>query len=268
MSFLNPEAPLQQHYADVDGLSICWRVAIPGPEASAIVLVHGIGVSGRYMVPLAKALAGQYRVFVPDMPGYGSSAKPDHVLEVPELAQFLDHWLDAVDLERAVFLGNSFGCQVIAELALRYPHRIERAILLGPTSDRTIRSVLQHIWRFICDAPNERPSLSIVLAQDYLRAGPRRFTRNLQMVLADHIETKLPHMHMPTLVIRGSRDPLISQIWAEEVASLLPCAQLATLPRAGHVPNYSDPIGLVRLIDPFLNASPSDLSYQKPMAAG
>ncbi|HEY9764468.1 MAG TPA: alpha/beta hydrolase [Trichocoleus sp.] len=268
MSFLNPEAPLRRHYTEVDGLSICSRVATPGPDALAIVLVHGLGVSGRYLVPLAKALAAQYRVFVPDMPGYGSSDRPDHVLEVPELAQFLDHWLDTVGLEQAVFLGNSFGCQVIAELALRYPHRIDRAILLGPTSDRTIRSVSQHLWRFFCDAPNERLSLSIVLAQEYLRAGMGRFIRNFQMVLDDHIETKLPHMQMPTLVVRGSRDPLVSQLWVEEVTNLLPYGQLAVLPKAGHVPNYSDPAGLARLIDPFLKASPLTLSCQKSSAPG
>lgn len=257
---IGSEAPLQRHYTKVDGLSICVRTAIPAPEAPAIVLVHGLGVSGRYMVPLAKALAARYQVFVPDMPGYGRSDKPDHVLEVPELAQFLDHWLDAVGLEHAVFFGNSFGCQVIAELAVRYPHRVERAILLGPTSDRTIRTVPQHVWRFLLDAPNERPSLAIVLLQDYLRAGPWRFARNLQMVLADHIEAKLPHMQMPTLVIRGSRDPLVSQHWSEEVVSLLPRGQLAVLPKAGHVPNYSDPSGLVSLIAPFLMDSPSTLN--------
>lgn len=84
------------------------------PGAPAIVLVHGSGLSGQYMIPTARELTPDFRIFVPDMPGYGDSDDPGKVLNVPQLADWLVAWMPAMGLERASFLGNSFGCQVIA----------------------------------------------------------------------------------------------------------------------------------------------------------
>jgi 2-hydroxy-6-oxonona-2,4-dienedioate hydrolase len=246
------KASLQQRQVIVDGLSIFMRVGgeqFPGPT---LVLVHGLGVSSRYMVPLAEVLATQYPVVAPDLPGYGGSDEPGPVLGVRELADFLSRWMDIIGLEHAVFLGNSFGCQIIAELALRHPQRVGKVILLGPTTDRHSRTFPQQLWRFICDAPNERPSLAWVLLREYLRSGPRRMVRNIQMTLADPLEQKLPQMQLPILIIRGERDPMVSQLWAEELAGLSPQGQLVVLPGAGHVPNYSHPAALMRAIEPFL----------------
>lgn len=79
------------------------------------------------------------------------------MLDLPELADVLCQWMDAVRIERATMLGNSFGCQIIAELAMRHPKRLERAILQGPTVDRHARTLSQQLWRFLLDAPFEDP---------------------------------------------------------------------------------------------------------------
>jgi pimeloyl-ACP methyl ester carboxylesterase len=89
------------------------------------VLVHGLGLSGRYMLPLAACLADAYRVFLPDLPGFGDSSHPHEVLDVGGLADALAAWLDAMDLPRVALLGNSFGCQIIVDLAARHPDRLD-----------------------------------------------------------------------------------------------------------------------------------------------
>src|ERR1051326_8597469 len=90
-----------------------FSVAPVPPEAPPIVLVHGLSVSSAYMVPTAERLASYHPIYVPDLPGYGKSTKPSRVLSVPELSEVLVAWMRAVELERAVFLGNSLGCQII-----------------------------------------------------------------------------------------------------------------------------------------------------------
>jgi pimeloyl-ACP methyl ester carboxylesterase len=70
-------------------------------KAKAVVLVHGLGLSSTYLMPTAKALAPYYRVFVPDLPGFGRSGKPSHVADVPELADDLAAWMRAIKLDRA-----------------------------------------------------------------------------------------------------------------------------------------------------------------------
>ena len=72
----------------------------PGSGRSApVVLVHGQVISSRYMVPTAELLAPEFRVFAPDLPGFGLSGKPKRVLTVPELADALTGWMKANVLE-------------------------------------------------------------------------------------------------------------------------------------------------------------------------
>jgi 2-hydroxy-6-oxonona-2,4-dienedioate hydrolase len=96
-----------------------------------VVLVHGLIVSGRYMVPTAELLAAHYRVFVPDLPSFGKSEKPPRTLDVAGLSDSLAAWMGEVGLIRAALVGNPFGCQIIVELAVRHPERVERAVLQG-----------------------------------------------------------------------------------------------------------------------------------------
>jgi pimeloyl-ACP methyl ester carboxylesterase len=66
-----------------------------------------------------RRLAPAFRVWAPDLPGFGDSDRPRRALDLAELADALAGWMDAVDLPRAALLGNSLGCQVIGHLANR-----------------------------------------------------------------------------------------------------------------------------------------------------
>lgn len=81
-----------------------------------MVLVHGLVVSSRYMVPTLERLAPYHRVYAPDLPGFGKSDKPPRVLNVAELSDSLVAWMEKIGLKSAALVGNSFGCQIIADL--------------------------------------------------------------------------------------------------------------------------------------------------------
>ncbi|MEJ7710157.1 MAG: alpha/beta hydrolase [Pyrinomonadaceae bacterium] len=89
--------------------------------APAVVLVSGLGMSSRYIILTADLLAKEVRVFAPELPGFGLSEKPRQPLNVQQLSRSLNLWMSEVGLNRAVFVGNSFGCQVISQLALTSP---------------------------------------------------------------------------------------------------------------------------------------------------
>src|SRR3712207_4974854 len=121
-------AGLESAWTEVGGLRMHARLSTrTSPEgAPPIILVHGLGVASRSMVPLAEALAPSYRVLAPDLPGFGESEKPPRVLDLAELTDYLVAWTRACGLERAVFLGNSVGCQLVVRLAVRHPDLVER----------------------------------------------------------------------------------------------------------------------------------------------
>lgn len=242
-----------------NGFSMYTRISRNPPSypAPAIVLVHGLAVSSRYMLPTAVRLASSYAVYVPDLPGFGRSEKPAHILSVRELAETLIAWMQAVGLSSATFLGNSLGCQVIVNAALRYPKRIQRTILVGPTMDPQARTIQRAGVRLLCDGFCEPMHFLPVLVGEYSKAGMRRTLGTLRYAFADRIEQHLPHVHAPTLVVRGSRDPIVSQQWVEQVNRLLPNSQLAVVQGAGHAVNYNSPEQLAQITRQFL----SDLSY-------
>ena len=128
---------LESGWTRVGRMHLHARVSVdPVPrQAPTVVLVHGLIVSSRYMVPVAEHLAPYCRVYAPDLPGFGRSVKPRHVLDTREHADVLAAWMDAVGLERASLLGNSFGSQVAVDFAIRHPRRTRRLILTGPTMD-------------------------------------------------------------------------------------------------------------------------------------
>ena len=218
-----------------------------------VVLVHGIGVASRFMVPITEVLAPYHRVFAPDLPGFGESAKPAHVLNVVELTDALADWTRAIGVGSAAFLGNSFGCQIVVDLAVRYPELVERAVLQGPTMDPQARTAWQQLARLLRNSRREPLSHGFISAREYPRCGLLRLMKTFRYALEDRIEEKLPRVRVPALVVRGSKDPIVPQRWAEEATHLLPDGRLAVIPEAPHTVVYDAPLELARVVRPFLS---------------
>ena len=206
------------------------------------------------MVPVAELLAPYHRVYAPDLPGFGKSEKPAHVLSLAELTDALVSWMRSVGLESAAFLGNSFGCQIVADLALRYPDLVERVVLQGPTMDPRARTAWRQIARLLRNSRREPLSHGLISAREYPRCGLRRLIKTFRYALDDRIEEKLPQVRVPALVVRGSGDTIVPQRWAEEAARLLPMGGLAVIPGVPHTVVYDAPLDLARVVRPFLSS--------------
>jgi pimeloyl-ACP methyl ester carboxylesterase len=80
--------------------------------------------------------------------------------------------LDALEMPKAHLVGNSFGCQIIAEFALRYPQRIDRRLVLqGPKVDPSARSFGKQLNRLIINSRREQRSMGRITLKDYRAAG-------------------------------------------------------------------------------------------------
>ncbi len=215
-------------------------------------MVAGLGLSTRYMKPTIERLSRHARVYAPDLPGFGKSERTRRALNVRELTDALVAWMQTEKLECAAFVGNSFGCQIIVDLAARYPQRVGRGVLIAPTVDASARSAWIQFARLLLNAPRERLTLIPIVVWDYLTAGIWRGIKSLRHAIDDPVEEKLPSVAQPMMVICGGRDPMVPEAWAQRVASLLPRGTYVVLPRAAHAINYSAPDELMLLIKPFL----------------
>ena len=243
----------------VDGIPIHGRVS-PGIVHGRVplVFVHGLGVSVRYLEPTMIALASEHNVVGLDLPGFGRSGSPKKTLDTAGLASALGQWLDVRGIGPAILIGNSYGCQVIVELMMQDPRRGVGLVLNAPTMDPAHRTVLGQVIRVLADIPHEPRRLAMLVARDYLRAGPLRLIRTLRHALADHIEEKLPDIVAPTVIVCGSRDPVVTVAWAAEAARLVgkvsqgaAGATLSVVPTAAHALPFDDPATFAGLIDSF-----------------
>lgn len=245
---------LKSRWISVAGLTLHALVSSEAspPGNGAVVLVHGLGMSSRYMIPLAKHLAPSFWVCAPDLPGFGLSSKPRHVLTVGELADALAAFVSGIGIQRAAFIGNSLGCEVLVEFALRYPERVERLVLQGPTPDPKDRLAIQMVTFFAITCLFERWSLGWIALTDYLRCGVPRYLATFRNMMEHLLEPKLPLVEAPTLIVWGTRDYIVPRRAVERYAKLLPNGYLAVVPGAAHGMNYSHPELLTRTVLPFL----------------
>ncbi|TWI52363.1 pimeloyl-ACP methyl ester carboxylesterase [Pseudomonas duriflava] len=246
------------------GIRMHARAWFGSPEAFGglpVVLLHGLGFSSRYMVPLGRRLAEQgYDVIAPDLPGFGRSPRPVGMKwpAGPSVSEQADHvlaWMDACAIQRAVLFGNSLGTQVAVEVATRAPERVERLILSGPTPDPLYRSPGKQYARVLMNMPFEAPCLNAITQLDYASAGIPRIAQQLSRTVDDPIEDILPAIQAPTLVIRGQHDQTLSQPWAETFTRLLPNGQLVVIDKAAHNVHYTAAQVTARLVQCFLQGA-------------
>ena len=206
-----------------------------------VVLVHGWGVSGRYMLPLAWALAPRFSVFVPDLPGHGRSHRSRVVPSIEAHADTLAQWLVTAGLKRPAIVANSMGCQIVTKLAVRRPERVGPMVLVGPTVDPVCRRARHLIFGALRDSAREPVRLVGRATQEGIAQGAGSLLAAARSALADRIEDRLPSIWQPTVVVLGDRDGVVSRPWAEQVTALLPRGSLVVVPGEPHAVHYTRP---------------------------
>jgi 2-hydroxy-6-oxonona-2,4-dienedioate hydrolase len=240
------EQPSRTLWSNVAGSRIH---AVAVGHGRPVVLVHGFGVSGTYMLPLAEALAPSFSAFAPDLPGQGRSEPLPGPISLGALATALAGWVEATGLHRPAFVANSMGCQVVTELAATRPERVGPLVLVGPTIDPARRGAPHVVFGALRDAVHEPLSLITLAARDEARVGMRALLSTARVAMADRMEERLPLIAQPTVVVQGAQDGFVSREWSEQVASLLPRGRLVVVPGEPHAVHYTRPdliAGIVR----------------------
>lgn len=249
---------LTERWTSNDGVKVFYRESPGPPEGSPMMHLHGFGLSGRYLLPTAELLAGEFRTLVPDLPGFGRSGRPRQPLDVPELAQAAAAFLEDRGIEKVTLVGNSMGCAVICEFAHLYPERLERAVLVAPAGglhNQPLGRALQQLAR---DGIREPLGLMQVAVPDYLRFGVPSTLRMFRALTRYPALDRLLQLHIPTLVVLGSADPLMpAPPRVKEVAGQIDnSVLLVVIHGAAHAINFSHPGELANVIRQFMSDQP------------
>ena len=151
-----------EHHVRVEGRNLFYRLSTGAADAVPILHVHGFGISGSYLMPTARLLVRHGVNIVPDLPGYGRSARRDHTLDIPELAAAVVALLDALALPKVVLVGNSMGCPVILEIAHAAPERVQAMVLVSPAGGLQNQPLGRALLQLARDGVRETPRMARV----------------------------------------------------------------------------------------------------------
>jgi len=211
------------------------------PHKESVVLVHGIGVSSAYFVPLAKELEQNFNVFALDLPGYGTTPKPKKALSIPQLATVVHSFLIAHNLKQSTIVGHSMGCQIIAHLRDIRDGSIAKLILLAPTVNKNERSIVMQGVRLFQDTFRESPAANFVIFKEYAKMGPFRYLKTSRLMVRDIIETTLEKGTLPTLIVTGEKDPIVPNKWAHFLSQSSPNVTHKEIRGVPHAFHFSNP---------------------------
>jgi pimeloyl-ACP methyl ester carboxylesterase len=217
-----------------------------------------LGFLGRYLLPTAEALADEFHTLVPDLPGFGRSGNAIEPLTVPELAHAAAAFLDTQAIAAVTLVGNSMGCPVICEFAYSYPGRLERAILVSPAGGIHNQPLPRAVRQLSYDGLREPVRLLRVAVPDYLRFGVPSTFRMFRALTQYPSLDRLLALDKPTLVVAGSRDPLMpGPARIQEVASQQEHHGIfVVIDGAAHAINFSHPGELANVIRLFMADKP------------
>jgi pimeloyl-ACP methyl ester carboxylesterase len=211
-----------------------------GEARPAVVLIHGIGVSHRYLSRLHGLLAESVDTYSIDLPGFGATPRPEHTLSVADHATYILGALEQLGVLEFVLVGHSMGTQFAIEAALQQPGRISQLVLMGPVVDAKRRTVVQQALALGRDSLFfESPSSNALVFTDYFRCGPTWYLKTLRVMMGYPTEKKITGVSAPVLVVRGADDPVASADWCRRLAAHAAQGQLLEIEGTGHVVQHN-----------------------------
>lgn len=233
-----------------------------GPQ---LFMLHGGGGPVAEM-PFADKLAESFEVIAPVHPGFNGSPIPEHFDDMQDLVYLYRDLMDALDLDDAIMMGFSFGGWTAAELAVISTARLSKLILVDPVGvkvggreDRDIADVFatppDELARLMWHDPANAPNPTHMSDAEQETAQSNRVALSLYTWQPYMHNPKLPgrlhRIDVPTLLIWGESDGLVTPDYGRAFCAMIPGAKMAVIPKAGHAPQVEQPDAFVGLVTSF-----------------
>jgi pimeloyl-ACP methyl ester carboxylesterase len=251
-----------------------------GPASGPpVVLIHGYTDNARDWVPMLPYLSKGFRLILVDIRGHGQSTKPECCYSRLDFAYDIKLLLDALNVKKADIVGHSLGSIIAQTFAEYWPERTSRVVLISSTGGEppgapkkapqfdfaaAIRKLKEPIdpnspfmiawW----DSPTPvDPDFIRRQRKDAAGIPLRVWLAVLDQGLSSDnayidLQRTLPRLKAPTLLIWGSKDPIMEEPVRQTLRKGLPAAKVKVFPGLGHNPFWEDPQGVADVINAFL----------------
>ena len=207
-------------------------------EGEPLILVHGLSASTLWWRRNIAALARQYRVYLLDLPGFGSMRRLYYRFVLDDMADWLLAWMEAMDIAGAYLVGHSMGGYICLHVAARRPEKVRRLVLVAPAGLPHRKSIFGYIFPLTLAVYYATPLFLPILFYDSLRTGPFTFLSATRNLLRQDLRNTLKSIITPTLLIWGINDALVPATFAAVFRQEIANSRLLLLKKAGHVAMY------------------------------
>ena len=277
---------------DLDAFDASKRlIALPNGESLAyidrgersgppVVLIHGYTDNARDWVPMLPYLSKRDRLILVDIRGHGRSSKPECCYTRIDFAYDIKLLLDALGVQRADIVGHSLGSIIAQTFAEYWPERTAHVVLISSTGGsppdrpkkppqfdfaaeiRKLKEPIEADSPFMIawwDSPTpvdpdfirrQRKDAAGIPLRVWLAVLDQALPANN---LYGDLQSTLPRLKAPTLLIWGSKDPIMEEDMRQSLRNALPNAKVKIFDGLGHNPFWEDPRGVAEVVNAFLN---------------
>ncbi|MDQ3943076.1 MAG: alpha/beta hydrolase [Actinomycetota bacterium] len=241
----------------------------------AIIFLHGYSDSWYSFSRVLPLLSPEYHAFAFDQRGHGASDKPECCYTLDDFAADVDAFMDAVGIERAILVGHSGGTIIAPRVALNYPHRVSRLVLIGAATiaatvganNEAMLGLAEEVRALEDPVPPEfarefeESTMHRPVPEEFLSTAvseslklPARVWRDYMegVVLAGGHAVQLREINAPTLILWGEQDAFFPREEQERLATAIADATFEVYPETGHAVHWERPERFVRDLDAFI----------------
>ena len=289
-AWLDVDWEAHRRRVNVDGH---WINLIDIGEGPVLIFIHGLAGRWQNWLENIPLFARDHRVIAMDLCGFGDSEMPAEQISISGYARTVDALCDALEVDGGVIIGNSMGGFIGAELAIRFPARVERLCLVGAAGlsienlrtqrKRGLRHRVENIAFFnlgwlatrspamVTRRRLRRMILTLVAAHperlpapitaELVRgAGKPGFNDALEALCRYPIRDRLCEIACPTLIVWGDKDRLVPVKDAHEFERLITDSRKVVYADTGHIPMVERPARFNRDLRAFLEESPGEVA--------
>lgn len=245
-----------------------------------VLLLHGSGPGvsawANWRLPI-QSLSGDFRLLAPDLAGFGYTQVPDDIVYSRQLwLEQIVAFMDALGIERANVIGNSFGGSMALALAIHHPERVNKLLLMGSVGvPFELTAGLDAVWGYEPTEENMRAIMRIfaydqtLIGDDLVRMRYQASKRaGVQEAYASmfpaprqrwveamaHAEADVRGIQHKTLMVHGRDDKVIPLSTSLTLLEWIEDSQLHIYGRCGHWTQIEHAVAFCQLAANFLKA--------------
>lgn len=267
-------------FADVNGVRVHYQEAGP-MDGPAVILIHGFASSTLVWSKVFLEFAARgLRVIAPDLLGYGYSAKPRNFdYTIGAQARMLDKLLEQLELAQVTLVGSSYGGAIAASIALDYPTRVKKLVLVGAVTNNeptkyllmrlfgspligdilsplllSSRQLLKRRMKRVYDRHSwVLDDVRVEARHQPLRtaATHRAIIRTVRRWDADRIQREAHLITQPTLLVWGDNDAEVPLRFGQQLLNAIKGARMIIIQNCGHLPHEEFPQAFIEVVGGF-----------------